>query len=93
MIVRIMGQGQYSVDPKLMERLNVIDNRIVDHVSRGDEKEFRRDLALLISSIKESGKPLDKATIVPSEVIVPPQDLTLKEAKSIFSGQGLIEDK
>jgi hypothetical protein len=92
MIVRIMGHGQYRVDPELMERLNVIDNRIVTHVSRGDEKEFRKDLALLISAIKERGEPLDKMSILSSEVIVPPEDLTLKEAMKIFSGQGLIED-
>ena len=92
MIVRIMGQGQYRVDAKLMEKLNVIDNRIVALVSSGDEKEFRNDLVLLISAIKESGEPLDEMSILSSEVIVPPQDLTLKEAKKIFSGQGLIED-
>jgi len=92
MIVRIMGQGQYRVDATLMEKLNVIDNRIVAHVSSGDEKEFRNDLVLLISAIKESGEPLDEMSILSSEVIVPPQDLTLKEAKKIFSGQGLIED-
>jgi hypothetical protein len=92
MIVRIMGQGQYKVDAELMERLNAIDNRIVAHVSRGDEKEFRKDLALLISVIKERGQPLDKTSILSSEVIVPPQDLTLKEATKIFSGQGLIRE-
>jgi hypothetical protein len=75
-----------------MEKLNVIDNRIVAHVSSGDEKEFRNDLVLLISAIKESGEPLDEMSILSSEVIVPPQDLTLKEAQKIFSGQGLIED-
>jgi hypothetical protein len=92
MIVRIMGQGQYKVDAELMEKLNVIDNRIVAHVSRGDEKEFRKDLALLISAIKERGQPLDRTSILSSEVIVPPEDLTLKEATKIFSGQGLIRD-
>jgi len=92
MIVRIMGQGQYKVDVELMEKLNVIDNRIVAHVSRGDEAEFRKDLALLISAIKEKGQPLDETSILSSEIIVPPEDLTLKEAIKIFSGQGLIRD-
>ena len=92
MIVRIMGQGQYNVDAELMQKLNVIDNRIVAHVSRGDEKALRKDLALLISVIKQRGQPLDKTSILSSEVIVPPEDLTLKEATKIFSGQGLIRD-
>ena len=92
MIVRIMGQGQYRVDAKLMEKLNVIDNRIVAHVSSGDKKGFRKDLVLLISAIKESGEPLEKDSILSSEVIVPPLDLTLEEARKMFRGQGLIED-
>jgi hypothetical protein len=92
MIVRIMGQGQYEVDAELIKKLNAIDNRIVAHVSRGDEAEFRKDLALLISAILENGQPLDKMSILSSELIVPPEDLTLKEATKIFSGQGLIRD-
>jgi hypothetical protein len=92
MIVRIMGQGQYKVDAELMDKLNAIDNRIVAHVSRGDEAGFRKDLALLISTILEKGQPLDKMSILSSDIIVPPEDLTLKEATKIFSGQGLIRD-
>ena len=47
MIVRIMGQGQYRVDSSLADKLNDIDNRIVSHVTKGDQNGFRKDLAKL----------------------------------------------
>jgi hypothetical protein len=91
-IIRIMNEGQYRVEGSLRDELNAIDNRIVDHVSGGDETGFKRELARLISTIKERGKPLDPGEIVQSELIVPPGDLTLEEAQKVFSGHGLIKD-
>ncbi|MGA9099241.1 MAG: hypothetical protein WB392_09950 [Methanotrichaceae archaeon] len=92
MIIRILGEGQYEVNSCLLDQLNVIDNRIVDHVSQGRQKEFREDLTKLISSVKENGKLLDPEEIVKSDIIVPPKDLTFEEAKGVFKGYGLIED-
>lgn len=92
MIVRIMGEGQYEVDSCLLDQLNKIDNRIVDHVSKGKQKEFRDDLTELISSVKKNGKQLDPKEIIKSDVIIPPKDLTLEEAKGVFKGYGLIKD-
>ncbi len=92
MIVRIMGQGQYRVDSSLADKLNDIDNRIVSHVTKGDQNGFRKDLAKLISAVKDEGEPLDPVDIIQSDIIVPPEDLTFEEAKKIFSGHGLIED-
>ncbi len=92
MIIRILGEGQYQVDQSLLDELNVIDNRIVDHVSRGKQKEFREDLGCLISTVERNGKRLDPKEIVKSDIIIPPKDLTLEEARGIFKGCGLISD-
>ena len=92
MIIRIMGEGQYRVSSALLDDLNVIDNRIVDQVAKNDEAGFKEELSNLVSTIKGKGEPLDPAEIVESDIIVPPGDLTLDEAKRVFSGCGLIED-
>lgn len=92
MIVRILGEGQFEVEGSLADRLNAIDNKIVEHVNKGNQKEFKKDLARLISAIKEKGEPIDPVDIVPSDIIVPPEDLTLEEARKVFRGEGLIED-
>jgi hypothetical protein len=64
----------------------------VDYVAKENESDFKKELGKLVAAIKENGKPLDDAEIVESDIIVPPGDLTLKEAAGIFRGEGLIED-
>ena len=91
MIIRILGIGQFKLDDRHIDSLNKIDNQIVEHVSKGREKEFRKDLAKIISMIQEKGEAIDPAEIVPSDIIVPPADMTLDEAKQVFSGEGLIK--
>ena len=91
MIVRILGIGQFKLDDRHIDILNKIDNQIVEHVSKGREKEFRADLAKIISMIQENGEAIDPAEIIPSDIIVPPGDMTLEEARQVFSGEGLIK--
>ncbi len=92
MIVRLMGEGQFEIDKKHMDEVNRIDNDIVKIVNRGDEKAFRADFKKLIDYVRKNGKKLPNEILRPSDVIVPPSDLTLEEAKKIFKGDGLIPD-
>lgn len=92
MIIRILGIGQFRLDDRYLDSLNKVDNKIVEHVSLGKQKEFRKDLVKLISIIKEKGAPLDPTELVPSDIIVPPEDMSIDEAKTIFSAPGLIKD-
>ena len=92
MIVRILGEGQFRLDDKHIGDLNKIDNRIVDHVKKGDQTAFLKDLDKLISTVKDIGEPLDPVDIVQSDLIFPPEDLSFEEAKRVFSGDGIIKD-
>jgi hypothetical protein len=92
MIIRVLGIGQFRLDDQQLDSLNRVDNKIVEHVSKGNQKEFRNDLAKLISIIKDKGAPLDPSELVPSDIIVPPGDMSYAEAKTIFSDPGLIKD-
>jgi hypothetical protein len=91
MIIRILGEGQFLLDDGLLDKVNAIDNQIVDHVSKEDKAGFARDLKKLISAVKELGRPLDPAEILPSDVIIPNSDMTIEEAALVFSGEGLIK--
>ena len=91
MIIRILGEGQFKLDDKHIADLNKIDNSIVDHVNKGDQIAFRKDLDKLISKVKDLGKPLDAGDIIQSDLIFPPEDLSFEEAKRIFSGNGIIK--
>ena len=92
MIIRVITEGQYEVNDSLLDALNKLDNEIVGLIESGDETKFRDVLKEFISMIRENGKPLDTDVIVESDLIVPPEDLTLSEAVKIFSGEGLIPD-
>ena len=42
--------------------------------------------------VQRKGDALPEEEIVASDVIIPPSDLTLEEARELFSGDGLIPD-
>lgn len=91
MIVRIMTDHQYVVDDSLLQELNEIDNRIVSLVEKNDES-FVKELKKLIKIVKENGKILDDSVLKNSDIIIPPEDITLDEAKKIFTGDGIFPD-
>lgn len=92
MIVRISTEGQYRLPGALLERLNQMDNRIVEAVEKGDEEAFQRMYAEMIAIVRKEGKPLPPEEIVESELVFPPPDITLEEAKELFTGPGVIPD-
>ncbi|MFZ3169614.1 MAG: hypothetical protein WA130_18525 [Candidatus Methanoperedens sp.] len=92
MIVRLMGEGQYELEKKHVDEVNKIDNNIVNIVKKGDEKVFKTEFKKLSDYVKRNGKKIPDDVIKPSELIVPPSDLTLDEAKKIFAGDGLFPD-
>ncbi|MGB8217856.1 MAG: hypothetical protein WCE94_11195 [Candidatus Methanoperedens sp.] len=96
MIVRLMGEGQYEIDKKHIDTVNKIDNNIVKIVSGRDEKAamstFRTEYTKLHDYVRKNGKKVPHEIIKPSDIIIPPEDITLEEARKIFRGEGLIED-
>ncbi len=92
MIVRLMGEGQFRVADEHAARLNEIDDAAVSALERGDEAAFHEKLEELHRAVRELGEPLDLADLSGSDVIVPPSDLSLDEARELFSGEGLIPD-
>ena len=92
MIVRISGGSQYELADDLRDKLNELDNAVVASCDAGDEQAFRQQFEQLIELIESEGRELADDELVGSDVIVPPRDTTLAEAKVEFSGDGLIPD-
>ena len=90
MIVRIATEGQYELEDRHAERLNQLDNAIVDAVGAVNEETFRELFDEMLSLVRDQGRALDGDDLRDSEVILPPPDLTLEEAGKEFSGEGLI---
>jgi len=91
-IVRLMGEGQYRVDDSVLASLNELDAEAAQAVEQGDEEGLRRLLATMASSVRERGERLPDDDLSASDAIVPPEDLSLDEAKQLFDGEGLIPD-
>jgi hypothetical protein len=92
MIVRIMGEGQYRLAPDAVDELNRLDTDAAAAVEAGDEQRLADLLGRMAGLVRSRGTRLDDADLSASDGIVPPTDLTLDEARELFSGEGLIPD-
>ena len=91
MIVRIATEGQYRLPDDQLDELNALDNAVVEAVESGDPEQYARRLTDLLDHVRV-GELLDDAHLAPSDLILPPPDLSLDEAAQEFTGDGLIPD-
>ena len=92
MIVRISTESQYRLPDGDAERLNDLDNQVVEAVEAGDEERFRQLFDEMLELVRTDGDPVADDEIVESDVILPPPDVTFEEAAEDFTGEGLIPD-
>ena len=92
MIVRIAGEGQYRLPDENADRLNELDNRAVSAVEQGDETGFQELWSQMLELVCSDGNALDDEELVESDVILPPRDISFREAQEEFTGDGLIPD-
>jgi hypothetical protein len=90
MIVRISGTGQFDLEADAVQKLHELDAELTKAMHAHDERDFHATLASIISLVQEKGKPVGHDIVVPSEVIVPPEDVTLEEAYRFFTDEGLL---
>ena len=92
MIVRIATEDQYELDQAHYEQVNDLDNAVVAAVEANDEEAYAKTFAELIDFIRTNGKPIAQDDLRQSDVIFPPADTDLQEARRDFSGEGLIPE-
>jgi hypothetical protein len=91
-IVRLLTEGQYEVSEELQARLNELDDRAVEAIDREDEPALGAALEEMWGLVRAEGERLPDEDLRPSEVVIPPADLTLAETRLLFSEEGLIPD-
>jgi hypothetical protein len=92
MIVRLMTEGQYRVDDGLVSQLNELDAEAERALEAGDADRLHQLLEQMAQLVRDSGEQLDDADLSASELVIPPPDLSLDEAKQLFADGGLIPD-
>jgi hypothetical protein len=90
MIVRIMGEGQLSIDDAAATELNAIDAQLDAAVAADDELAFRAALHALLARAREVGSPLPADALTASDLILPPADASMQDVKELMGEDGLI---
>ena len=90
MIVRIATEGQYELLGGDEETLPELDNQAVSACAARDEQQFHNAFARLLDFVRTNGQPVPEDRLAPSDVILPPPDTSLEDARGEFTGEGLI---
>ena len=89
MIVRISGEDQYRLADG-DGRVAQLDDAVLRTVEADDSAAFTSSYKDLLDYVRGSGEPLGADELKPSDLILPPADITFAEAKGEFTGEGLI---
>ena len=90
MIVRILGEGQFSVDDSATAELNQADTDLEAAVNRSDEAAFTAALTRLLAQVRANGSPLAPDTLEASDLILPNEDSSMDEVRKMLTDDGLI---
>lgn len=90
MIVRISSEGQYNLPGSYIDRLNEIDNALVEAVEAENQADYEVLLKRMLDLVREHGEPVPVDELLESDLILPEPDLTLREAEELFVGEGLL---
>jgi hypothetical protein len=89
-IVRIATEGQYEISAGDEGQLNELDNEAVSACEGRDEQQFRAAFDRLLEFVREHGRAVPDDELAASDVILPPPDTSMEEARAEFTGEGLI---
>ncbi len=90
MIIRIATEGQYELADDDRGELNELDNQAVSACDSNDEQTFQEAYGRLLEFVRGKGRPVASDELASSDLILPPPDISLREASAEFSGEGLI---
>jgi hypothetical protein len=91
-IVRVLGEGQFTVDDAHADLLNGLDAGLERAVDAGDETAFRAALTELLTQVRTLGERLPDDSLDPSDALLPGEDSSLEEVRALLSesSEGLI---
>lgn len=84
MIVRIATEGQYELRGQALDELDSADDALLDAIEAGDEAAFARELAHVLEIVRTRGRRLGDDELEESDLVLPPPDTTLEEARELF---------
>lgn len=96
MIIRILGYGQWVMEPEQLLALNDVDARVEKAVEDGDSQALRVALEELNEGVRTYGVEVPDDVLVESDLVLPDVDATVDEVRALLDSQseyyGLIPD-
>jgi len=92
MIVRVFSDGQYRIPQEARAAFDELDAKTLAAIEAGDEPGFLAAYSALVEHIHSTGERLADDELEPSDLILPPADITLEEAREMFTEQFTGED-
>jgi hypothetical protein len=90
MIIRISTEGQYEIGDGELPALHELDHAAVSACEASDEASFHEVFGKLLEYVRTHGRALGDDELSGSDLILPPPDVSLAEAQTEFTGEGLI---
>jgi hypothetical protein len=92
MIVRIMGEGQWTLGEQHADVLNSLDAGLESAVEAGDQQAFQAALSDLLGNVRALGNPLPDDSLAASDAVLPAADSALDDVRALLdeSDEGLI---
>lgn len=84
MIVRIMGQGQWVLEPEHLIELNELDRQLEDAVAAEDQAALETALKALSEGVRRLGVEVPDDVIVESDLVLPDTDSSLEEVRALL---------
>jgi hypothetical protein len=91
-IVRIMGEGQFTLDDAHADVLNSLDSGLESAVDGGDEPAFEAALADLLTKVRTLGSPVPDDALEASDAVLPAEGSHIDDVRGMLaeSDEGLI---
>jgi len=84
MIVRIHMEDQYRLDEAAVAEVDKLDDALYAAIEAGDTVAFADALHHLLAVVREHGQKIPTDEIVPSDMILPSEDMTVDDAREIM---------
>jgi hypothetical protein len=88
-IARILGEAQYDIPDQHVRELDELDADLAQALDSGEDAAFARALQALLHAVRRLGTPLPDSTLKPSELVLPHDDMSLKQVTALLSGAEL----
>ncbi|HZC06085.1 MAG TPA: hypothetical protein VE338_10620 [Ktedonobacterales bacterium] len=84
MIVRIHMEDQYRLSDAAAAEVDKLDDALLAAIDNRDTAAFSAALNTLLDYVRQHGEKVPTIEIIPSDVILPSEDMTVDDAREIM---------